>query len=196
MDAKQLNDALVALSLGKQAFARLLGVTLRAVNMWCSGDREVPGPAVAYLRLLQSLPRALQAAELAKLEGTTMSYDGLYYVDYAGPAGTGNVTLVFLDGFVFGHDGGSRGESGGVLYDGTYVPAPGAPGHMDIRLKLVVPPGVALVQGNSAQPAEYNFTIDVRVPARGSAPIRKETPYGPVAFRISYLRGLPGTLAA
>lgn len=189
MDAKQLNDALVALKLGKQAFARLVGVTLRAVNMWCSGDREVPGPASAYLRLLQSLPRALQAAELAKLEGSTMSYDGLYFIEYVGRQGQGDVTLVFMDGIVFGHDG-------GVQYDGTYEPAAGAHGHVDVRLKLVVPPGVALVQGVPPQPAEYNFDINVRVPARGTAALQTETPYGPVAFRISYLRGLPGTLAA
>lgn len=189
MDSIQLNDALVALGLEKRGFARLVGVTPRAVDMWCSGNREIPGPAVAYLRLLQSLPRALQAAELAKLEGTVMSYDGLYFIEYVGSAGHGNVTLVFMDGIVFGHDG-------GVYYDGTYEPAPGAPGHMDLRLKLVVPPGVALVQGIPPQPAEYNFDINVRVPARGVAPLQTETPYGPVAFRISYLRALPAMIAA
>lgn len=189
MDAKQLIEALSALGLGKQGFARLLGVTVRAVNMWCAGDREIPGPGIAYLRLLQSLPRAMQAAEFAKLENNPMSYDGLYYVDYAGQSGTGNVTLVFMDGIVFGHDG-------GVQYDGTYAPSPNAPGHMDLRLKLVVPPGVALVQGKPAQPAEYNFEINVRVPARGQVPLRTETPYGPIAFRISYLRPLPERLAA
>lgn len=189
MDAKPLIETLSELGLGKQGFARLLGVTVRAVNMWCTGDREIPGPAIAYLRLLHSLPRALQAAEFAKLENNPMSYDGLYFIEYAGRVGEGNVTLVFMDGIVFGHDG-------GVQYDGSFDPSPGVPGHMDVRLRLVVPPGVALVQGVPPQPAEYNFTINVRVPTSGCSPLRADTPYGPVAFQIGRLRGLPERLAA
>lgn len=189
MDSIQLTEALVALGLEKRGFARLVGVTPRAVDLWCAGNREIPGPVVAYLRLLQSLPRALQAAELAKLEGTVMNYDGLYFIEYVGSAGDGNVTLVFMDGIVFGHDG-------GVYYDGTYEPVADAQGHMDLRLNLTVPRGVALVQGIPPQPAEYNFNINVRVPARGKAPLRIETPYGPVAFSISFLRALPAALAA
>lgn len=187
MDGKRLIDALDALGLSKPGFARLVGVSLRAVNMWCTGDRETPGPVVAYLRLLASLPRALQAAEIATLEENPMSYDGLYNIEYAGAAGGGTVTLVFMDGLVFGHDG-------GVAYDGTYEPV--APGLMDVRLKLVVAPGVALVQGVPPQPAEYSFHIGVRVPARGQAPLQTDTPYGPIAFRIAYLRPLPDRLAA
>ena len=189
MDTKDLVAAMAELGVGKSELARLLGVTVRAVNMWCTGDREFSGPAVAYLRLLRSLPRALQVAEITRLEGKPMTYDGLYYVDYVGQAGQGNVTLVFMDGMVFGHDG-------GVQYDGTYMPSPGAPGHMDVSLLLTVPAGVALVQGVPAQPAEYRFPIAVRVPARGQVPLTAETPYGAIAFQIRYLRPLPDKLAA
>lgn len=189
MDAKQLIDTMATLGLEKPTLARLLGVTVRAVNNWIAGDREIPGPAEAYLRLFQSLPRAMQAAEVAKLENNAMTYDGLYLVEYEGRAGTGSAALVFMNGVVFGHDG-------GVQYDGSFEPSPGLPNHMDVRLRLIVPPGVALVQGVPPQPAEYNFTINVRVPTSGRTPLRADTPYGPVAFQIGRLRGLPERLAA
>lgn len=93
------------------------------------------------------------------------------------------------DGIVFGHDG-------GVQYDGNYAPSPNAPGHMDLHLRLIVPPGVELVLGVPAQPAEYRFPIDVRLPARGQAPLRIDTPYGQLTCVIRYLRPLPDKLAA
>lgn len=118
-----------------------------------------------------------------------MSYDGLYLVEFEGAAGTGLAALVFMNGIVFGHDG-------GVRYDGTYEPSAHQPGFMDVRLNLVVPPGVELVMGVPAQPAEYNFDINVRLPARGHMPLTTDTPYGQVAFQIRYLRPIPENLAA
>ena len=190
MNTENLKQAMIALGLSKSELARLLGVTLRAVSMWDSGDREIPGPAVAYLRLLQSIPKALQAKEFAQLsKGNPMLYDGMYLVKYTGRDGEGATVLVFIDGIVFGHDG-------GVQYDGAYAPSPNESGSMDLQLCLTVPPGVALVQGVPAQPAEYRFEIRIRLPARANAPINVQTPYGPVVGQLSFLRPLPSQLAA
>jgi len=190
MHPADLKQALLDLGLDKPGLAGLLGVTLRAVNMWSAGDREVPGPAAAYIRLLQSLPAALQAKEIAQLRrGDQIMYDGMYAVEYEGKAGRGAAVLVFMDGVVFGHDG-------GVRYDGTYAPSPGEPGKMEMRLWLTVPPGVALVQGVAPQPAEYRFEIHVSVRPRGNAPLNVQTPYGPVVSQLRFLRPLPDQLAA
>ena len=188
MQREDLIRALADLEIGKSEFAMLLGVTVRAVGMWSSGDREIPGPVAAYLRLLQSLPGALQVREMARLsKGEAIMYDGMYRVEYQGIEGAGTAALIFQNGIVFGHDG-------GVIYDGDY--APSEPGLMDLHLYLTVPPGVALVQGVAPQHSEYRFEIRARVPARGNAPLKIETPFGIVVCRLSFLRPLPSSLAA
>lgn len=55
------------LSLQSAEAALLLGVTRRAVDMWRTGERAVPGPVIAYFNLLASLPDELQAVELHRL---------------------------------------------------------------------------------------------------------------------------------
>jgi hypothetical protein len=190
MHTDEIMQIMSTIGVGRQELAKLLDVTPRAVNMWCAGDREIPGPVTAYLNLLQSLPNALIARELDRLnEGNNTMYDGMYLVQYEGHAGHGIAVLVFMDGVVFGHDG-------GVQYDGVYEPSASQSGFMDLRLKLTVSAGVALVQGVPAQPADYNFEITVTIPARGNAPLKVETPYGPVVAQLSFLRPLPSALAA
>ncbi len=190
MQADDLKTALVEIGLEKSDLARLLGVTLRAVNMWMAGDREVPGPAGAYLRLLRSLPPALQAQEIATLsKGDGIMYDGLFAVEYSGLTGRGAATPVFSNGVIFGHDG-------GVAYDGTYAPSRSVPEQMEIQLWLTVPPGVPLVQGVPGQPAEYRFAIRTSIPARGVANQTVQTPYGAVDYALRFLRTLPDALAA
>jgi hypothetical protein len=190
MDKTQLTDALRDLSLSKPELARLIGVTARAVNLWSSGERDIPGPAIAYLRLLQSLPKALRTQELARInQENHMKYDGMYAVEFVGRTGDGICALVMMDGCVFGHDG-------GVHYDGTYEPNQSDPGKMDLSLNLTVPAGVALVQGVPAQPAEYRFPLSVSIPARGVTQQNISTPYGPVQCKIRYLRPIPAQLTA
>ena len=116
-------------------------------------------------------------------------YDGMYLVEYLGQTGAGKAILVFMDGIVFGHDT-------GVIYDGRYEPCSDDPRHMNVALRLTVPKGIALVQGVPPQPAEYNFEIHTRIPAQQGAPITVETPYGPVAIRIAFLRDIPNAIAA
>lgn len=52
------------LDLSPSSFAKLVGVTPRAVSLWLSGHREVPGPVCAYVRLLLSLPPHLRRREI------------------------------------------------------------------------------------------------------------------------------------
>lgn len=56
--------ALDELGLSPSEFAKLIGVTPRAVNLWLNNQREVPGPVGAYLRLLMSLPPHLMRREI------------------------------------------------------------------------------------------------------------------------------------
>jgi DNA-binding transcriptional regulator YiaG len=46
--------------------ATMLGVTRRAVDLWLAGSRGIPGPAEAYIRLLQRVPRTVRLEELAR----------------------------------------------------------------------------------------------------------------------------------
>lgn len=190
MSASELRVTLATLGLSQVDLARLLGVTARAVNLWATDERGVPGPAAAYLRLLLGLPKALQAKELARLnqEKVVMS-EGMYLFTYQGRTGTGAGVLVLTDGRAFGTDT-------GVQYDGTYAPSPSRPGFVDVRLRATVPPGIGLVQGVPAQPAPYWFDLTCTFPARGSADLEIPTPYGAVRVKVKFLRGVPELMAA
>lgn len=48
----------------QNAFARMVGVTPRAVNLWARGQRATPEPVMAYLRVLGMLPKAERAQEI------------------------------------------------------------------------------------------------------------------------------------
>lgn len=67
MDSAQLEAAIVGLGVRKAEASRLLGVTPRAMSMWLHGDRSIPGPVEAYMRLALSIPRECLALELDRL---------------------------------------------------------------------------------------------------------------------------------
>ena len=189
MDAGAFAKAVVSMGLSKSDVARLLGVTVRAVDFWSSGSREIPGPVAAYLRLLGSLPPAIRAQELARLKENPMKVDGMYVVEFVGREGQGLAILTLMDGVVFGHDG-------GVVYDGTYAPSK-RPDHVDLTLRLTVPAGVSLVTGIPEQPADYWFDLQTTILARGtSQKLSVKTPYGLVVCDVRFLRALPAQLAA
>jgi DNA-binding transcriptional regulator YiaG len=52
MTAEQFRAALAALGMTQAAFARLALVDARTVRRWALGERDVPGPVIALLRLL------------------------------------------------------------------------------------------------------------------------------------------------
>ncbi len=186
MNADDLRSLLDEVGLNQVDFAHLVDVTPRAVSLWVTGQREIPGPAVSYLRLLASLPEAMRALELSRLkEGQTMP-EGMYSVAYAGVAGTGQAVLVVNNGVVFGYD------VAGGRYDGTYAPSH-VPGHVDLRLRVTVPPGTWLVQGVPAQPMEYAFDINCTVKARSDSTVEIRTPVAPTPVRanIKFLRDVP-----
>ncbi len=64
MEENIVRIALDSLGLSSPDFAKLVGVTPRAVSLWLASQREVPGPVRAYARLLLSLPPHLRRAEI------------------------------------------------------------------------------------------------------------------------------------
>lgn len=67
MTGVELSEALVGIGLSQVQFARLLTVTPRAVQLWISDQRHVPGPVGAYLRLFRTLPPERRQEELARV---------------------------------------------------------------------------------------------------------------------------------
>ena len=59
MQVADFKTALQDLGLSQADFARLVGVTSRAVALWTAGERSIPGPIESYLRLLQSAPTSV-----------------------------------------------------------------------------------------------------------------------------------------
>ena len=189
MDTLELTNALARLKISKMDFARLIGVSTRAVNLWLSQERDVPGPVVAYLRLLTAVPPTVLAQELTQLTNEDpQMYDGMYSFDYRGKTGQGTGTLIFEAGTIYGHDG-------GVNYDGRYEPSATAHGHVNFSLRANVPPGVGLVTGVDPQPFGHYFDISGTVQLRTSSVQRIETPHGPVNVVFRYLRPLSKSAA-
>jgi DNA-binding transcriptional regulator YiaG len=62
----QLSELLGYFRLSQAQLARILGVTPRAVNMWCAGDRKVPGTVRAYLRLFEGLSDTEKYTEIMR----------------------------------------------------------------------------------------------------------------------------------
>jgi DNA-binding transcriptional regulator YiaG len=58
--AAQFRAAIDRLGLNQLEAAHLLRVDGRTVRRWIAGDREIPGPAIAFLELLEGCPTALR----------------------------------------------------------------------------------------------------------------------------------------
>jgi DNA-binding transcriptional regulator YiaG len=65
MTPQQFIDAIAELGLTQTAAARLLGVDARTARRWVAGDRDVPAPAVRFLRFL--IAARIPAARVMKL---------------------------------------------------------------------------------------------------------------------------------
>jgi hypothetical protein len=171
----------------KQAeFARLIGVTPRAVSLWLSGEREIPGPADAYLRLFQLLPESLRRIELARLkDGGTKMRDGMFGMTFQGQTGAGMGMLVFDGGNVYGTD------SEGARYDGSYIYREEAE-RVEVVLKVTFPPNVNTVLGITNP---YEWAIDVTAafnPKLNSGAVDVKTSLGrAINAQFKYLRSLP-----
>lgn len=185
MICSELRYALEKLRVSQADLARLLSVTPRAVSTWVTDNKsEVPGPVASYVRLLMSLPQEQQLREMSRLryEGAKM-LDGLYKIEYSGPAGNGFGSLIFNQGRIQGAD------FGGVLYDGLYSHNPGE-NTLSINVRATVPPSVWLVQGVPAQKEPYSFDITGKIAIQGQSFVTVQTSFGPVNVRFDFMRGI------
>lgn len=63
----QLRQKLKELKISQADIGRILGVTGRAVNLWVTSQRKVPGYVDAYFELFCRLPRSEQLLIIDKL---------------------------------------------------------------------------------------------------------------------------------
>lgn len=185
MDQNQLRDSLAAIALQPLDLATLLEVTPRAVSMWLGGERSVPGPVAAYLDLLLSVtPEQRQLFIRRKLHGASIVRNGMYHINFAGPAGSGEGVLIIQNGIAYGSD------SGGGNYDGICDIDP-TTGMARLRLKCAMPAGSQSVLGPNLP---YAWTVNVVAlfnPEQDSGPIRVSTDHGTAEAMFRYMRPLP-----
>jgi hypothetical protein len=186
MNSGKLKVILAELELSQSDFSKLVDVTPRAVTLWISGTRAIPGPAAAYLRAFKLLPPNLRQVELSRLKqrGTGMR-EGMFEISYRGQHGAGTCVLVFDAGKVYGSD------TERVRYDGEYV-FDEPTGKANAKLKVTFPPKVVTVFG-IANP--YEWALDVTTsfdPKVDSGPLAITTSLGqPLDAEYRYLRALP-----
>lgn len=186
MNSLELREGLQKAGLSQVHFARLLQVTPRAVSLWLAGEREIPGPAEAYLRLFESLPEHLKRVELARLtdRGSGMR-DGMFSIAYEGAFGADMAMLVLENGRVYGSD------VGAARYDGSYIYREEG-GYADLMVKICFPPSGQTVFGIS-NPYEWSIDVTARFdPKQPSTPLEVKSSYGTVLrAQITFLRTLP-----
>jgi hypothetical protein len=186
MTSADIKVILAEMGITQVDFARLLGITPRAVALWMADERAIPGPAEAYVRLLRLLPLNLRQIELSRLKkkGTDMR-DGMYGITFQGRQGAGMGVLIFDNGRVYGTD------TEGVRYDGEYL-FNESTGLADVKVKITFPPNVKSVFGIS-NPYEWSFDITTRFsPKQPSGALTVSTSIGQaINARFVYLRSLP-----
>lgn len=186
MIGDDLKTVLTELGITQADFARLIGVTARAVTLWISGDRPIPGPVDGYLRLFRLLPPNLRQIELSRLKqkGTSMR-DGMFGISFQGRQGAGMGMLIFDNGRVYGTD------TEGVRYDGEYI-FDETTGLADVKVKITFPPNVKAVFGIS-NPYEWAFDVTTTFdPKQNAGALAVKTSLGqPVSAKYIFLRNLP-----
>lgn len=186
MTSGELAAVLADLGITQADFARLVGVTSRAITLWVAEQRSIPGPAEAYLRVLQLLPQNLRQVELNRLKrkGTDMR-DGMYGISFQGQQGVGMGVLIFENGRVYGTD------TQGVRYDGEYLYSEST-GLADVKIKVTFPPNVRAVFGIS-NPYEWAFDVTTSFnPKQNSGPLTVRSSVGqPINAQFVFLRTLP-----
>jgi transcriptional regulator with XRE-family HTH domain len=186
MLSDDLRAILGGIGITQAEFARLVGVTPRAVSLWMVGDRAIPGPVEAYARLLQTLTPAQRQVEIAKLtKRSTGMRDGMYGIEFSSTISRGLGVLILDNGRVYGAD------EAGVKYDGDYV-FDEAKKLAELRLKVTYPPNVRAVFGVSHP---YEWSIDLTTnfnPHADIGQVSLATPLGPrINANYRFLRALP-----
>jgi hypothetical protein len=186
MTGDELKTVISEASLSQADFARLVGVTSRAVALWISEGRAIPGPAEGYLRLFLLLPANLRQVELGRLRerGTPMR-DGMYGITFQGHQSAGMGVLVFDAGRVYGTD------TQGVKFDGEYL-FNQTTHRADVKIKVTFPPNVISVFGVS-NPYEWAFDVTTSLdPKLNSGALEVGTSIGQsLNAQYVYLRALP-----
>lgn len=186
MNSNELKAILGEMGITQADFARLIGVTSRAVTLWMADERAIPGPAEAYLRVLRLLPANLRQIELNRLKqkGSGMR-DGMFGITFQGQSGAGMGMLIFDNGRVYGTD------TEGVRYDGEYLYDESS-GIAKVKIKITFPANVRAVFG-IANP--YEWSIDVTTafnPLQNSGALTVQTSIGkPIRAQYVFLRSLP-----
>lgn len=186
MNRHELKTILSDLRMSQATLSRLLDVTPRAVGLWLSGTRNVPGPVSAYVRLFASLPIGMQQAELAKhSEELKIMKNGMYLIEFAGLAGVGCGTLIFDDGRIYGAD------VAGAKYDGAYH-FNEATGLVDVKIRVEMPAHQHSVVGLE-QPFDWMLDVTTTIdPEKDSGQLQVQTNLGqPIVASYRYLRSLP-----
>ena len=189
MIGTELRALLKSLELSQVTLSRLLGVTSRTVNMWVQGEREIPRPVEAYLRVYQLLTPSLRKVEVERTVGKDSSMrEGMYQIQFhnsGNPANWGIGTLVFGGGIIYGVD------TGGAKYDGLYQPS-ATEGVIDARVKVTFPPNTKSIFGIE-NPYEWNIEVTTQLDSRNEAGVLNVvTNIGPnVTANYQYLRALP-----
>lgn len=186
-----LKEKLDRLGLRQSEFARLIDVSPRTVSLWATGEIAVPGPATAYLRVLQLLPADALSRELKRIEGRSRMMDeGLYNLEYRRGGGRcddegGSALAALRNGKILGSD-----RWGGVFM-GSYEYDP-VTERNSVHLRLSVPPEGRLVTGFAAGPE--GATLDVVGSFERAAPVTKAQALvagEPIEVTMTYLGPLP-----
>lgn len=190
MNQDSLRAFLADTGLAPLDFAKLVDVTPRAVAMWLSGERAIPGPAAAYARVFAGLPPGARYVELQRVnESEAKMRDGMYAVRYQGVEGAGYATMILDNGKAYGAD-----PLGGK-YDGLYE-YDAATGTAKVFLKVSMPPNVPSVIG-PAQRFEWSVDIVGEIdPRLDRGYVEFATTLGPkIQAQYHFLRDLPATLS-
>jgi hypothetical protein len=186
MTSNDLKTILRELDLTQTDFARLIGVTPRAVALWMAEERAIPGPVEAYVRLLRLLPLHFRHVELSRLKqkGTGMR-DGMFGITFQSQQGVGMGVLIFDQGRVYGTD------TEGVRFDGAYIFHESS-GLADVKMKVTFPPHVEAVFGIS-NPYEWAFDVTTTFnPQKDAGTLEVHTSIGQsIQAQYVFLRSLP-----
>lgn len=186
MKRQELKVILGQIGISQADLAHLVGVTPRAVSLWMTGSRSIPGPLAAYARLLASLPLGMQQAELANLseEIKTMK-DGMYLIQYAGQAGSGYGTLIFDGGRIYGADI-AAGKYDGECHFNE------ATGLVDVSIRVQMSAGQQSVIG-MVQPFDWILDVSTAMdPDKDCGQLNVQTNLAkPIVASYRFLRSLP-----
>jgi transcriptional regulator with XRE-family HTH domain len=186
MNQEELRAFLATTGLSVADLAKLVDVTPRGVAMWLSGERAIPGPVAAYVRIFSGLPDGARYGELQRLlDSEAKMRDGMYAVQYRSGEGAGFASVILDSGRVFGAD------PFGGKYDGYYA-YDAATGLATVKLKVAFPPGAPAVFAQ-AQPFEWSVDIvGVIDPRLDRGHVVFDTPLGrKIEAQYQFLRDLP-----